>query len=73
MGRLLDYSVNGETDGFFVLEFLPIDLEKEIKKGKITLAQTKNIIKNILEAVNHCHKNQIIHRDIKPSNILLNP
>lgn len=46
--RLLDYSVGGDVDGYFVLEFVPGDLEKEIRKGKIPLARTKNIVKSVL-------------------------
>lgn len=26
---------------------------------------------NLIEAIEHCHKHQVIHRDIKPENILI--
>ncbi|KAM9305885.1 cyclin-dependent kinase-like 4 [Gastrophryne carolinensis] len=32
---------------------------------------TRNIVLQILQAVNFCHKNNCIHRDVKPENILL--
>jgi serine/threonine protein kinase len=31
------------------------------------------IIRQILEALLHCHTKRLIHRDIKPQNILINP
>ena len=41
--------------------------------SKITLTEKKvrSIMKQILEAVHHCHKMNIVHRDLKPENILL--
>ena len=29
-------------------------------------------MKGILEAINHCHANNVVHRDIKPENIMIN-
>ena len=28
-------------------------------------------MKQLFEAINHCHANGVIHRDIKPENIML--
>jgi len=28
-------------------------------------------MKQLFEAVNHCHANSVIHRDIKPENIMI--
>ena len=30
-------------------------------------------MKQILQCINYCHKNNIVHRDLKPENILLEP
>ncbi|OCT58254.1 hypothetical protein XELAEV_18002192mg [Xenopus laevis] len=50
-------------------------LEVFRRKRKLHLvvpdALTKNIMWQILQAVNFCHKNSCIHRDVKPENILL--
>ena len=33
--------------------------------------EAKLIFKQILDAVDHCHKNGVYHRDLKPENILI--
>ena len=33
--------------------------------------QATEYMKQLFEAINHCHANGVIHRDIKPENIML--
>ena len=33
--------------------------------------QATEYMKQLFEAINHCHANGVIHRDIKPENILI--
>ena len=40
------------------------------KNNKLTEEETKQIFKEIYEAVRYIHERNIIHRDLKPSNIL---
>lgn len=40
------------------------------KRSKFTEIDCATITKQILLALNYCHKNNIIHRDLKPENIL---
>jgi len=42
-----------------------------IKQKSFSEKFAANIMKQILSAVQFCHKNQILHRDLKPENILL--
>lgn len=41
------------------------------KRGRFTEKDCAIIIKQILTATNHFHKNGICHRDIKPENIMM--
>lgn len=49
------------------------DLFEYIKiHGVLPELQSKKYFKELIEAVNYLHSNNIIHRDIKPENILIN-
>eukprot|EP00441_Pelagodinium_beii_P001715 CAMPEP_0197689974 /NCGR_PEP_ID=MMETSP1338-20131121/107659_1 /TAXON_ID=43686 ORGANISM="Pelagodinium beii, Strain RCC1491" /NCGR_SAMPLE_ID=MMETSP1338 /ASSEMBLY_ACC=CAM_ASM_000754 /LENGTH=433 /DNA_ID=CAMNT_0043272369 /DNA_START=135 /DNA_END=1436 /DNA_ORIENTATION=+ len=57
------YVVMPKCNGGELFEFLANETE-------VPEAECKRIIKEILTAVGHLHKNGIIHRDIKPENIM---
>jgi len=62
-----------DTDfSFIVLELCQpnYDLLERILKGPVSEQQAASYMKNLLEAIVHCHKHGIAHRDIKPENIL---
>lgn len=48
------------------------DSRDQPKKNGVlyTEAKTREIIRMVLMALNHCHKLNIVHRDIKPENIM---
>jgi serine/threonine protein kinase len=58
---------------YLVLEYLKDDhLFTQLKKHiHYTEADARKIMKSLLEAIEHLHRNQIVHRDLKPLNILL--
>lgn len=39
-------------------------------KTNFNESEARNIFRQIMSAVNHCHKNKICHRDLKPENFL---
>lgn len=41
------------------------------KKGALNFALTLSVAKQVLDALDHAHNNDVIHRDIKPQNIML--
>jgi len=45
--------------------------DKIVQSQHFTEKDAAKTMKQILSAVNHCHKNKIVHRDLKPENILL--
>lgn len=41
------------------------------KKRKLSEAEAKSYLKDIMNGAKYLHKNGIIHRDLKPANILI--
>jgi len=58
---------------FMVMEYVQAKTISEWlrEKGRFSVKETIDVTKQILNAIGHAHKNDIIHRDIKPNNIML--
>ncbi|KAJ5359531.1 uncharacterized protein N7496_011944 [Penicillium cataractarum] len=54
-----------------VFPFLRYDFAQLLQRDMVTAAQTRSILRDMFQALEHIHKLGIIHRDIKPSNILM--
>jgi serine/threonine protein kinase len=67
--KLLDVCFGGTKHVIMELEYLETDLGKALQHGK-TLP-VKEIMRQLLVAVDFCHSNNVLHRDIKPQNVLL--
>ncbi|GAU13566.1 hypothetical protein TSUD_346700 [Trifolium subterraneum] len=58
---------------YIVLELCQTnDLSERIKQGgPLSEPLVACLVKNLLEAIEHCHENGVAHRDIKPENVLI--
>ena len=65
----------GEDDGNFyiVMEYIKGQTLKQLikKRGKLTPAETVDIVSQLTDGLAHAHDSYIIHRDIKPQNIMI--
>lgn len=68
------FETNSEFDSSTVLifELMEQDLHKYIRNTSfIPASEIKDLMCQLLQAVDHCHQNNLMHRDVKPANILL--
>lgn len=72
--RAFDAGEDGNVH-YLVVEYIPgTDLRRLVRsKGKLSVQQAANIIKQSAEGLAHAHEGDLIHRDIKPGNILVTP
>lgn len=72
--RAFDAGEDGNVH-YLVVEYVPgTDLRRLVRtKGKLSVQQAANIIKQAAEGLMHAHEKNLIHRDIKPGNILVTP
>ena len=72
--RAFDAGEDGNVH-YLVVEYVPgTDLRRLVRsKGKLSVQQAANIVKQSAEGLAHAHERDLIHRDIKPGNILVTP
>ena len=56
-----------------VFEYIEFDLRKYLQKQseRLPLLMIKNMMYQLVSAVNYMHNSRVIHRDLKPANILV--
>lgn len=59
---------------YLVFEYMDHDLMGLLESSLVTFSEENiaHIMKQLLDGLNYCHKNDFLHRDIKCSNILMN-
>jgi serine/threonine protein kinase len=72
--RAFDAGEDGNVH-YLVVEYIPgTDLRRLVRtKGKLSVQQAANIIRQAAEGLAHAHDRNLIHRDVKPGNILVTP
>src|SRR5688572_7614012 len=72
--QVLDVGDEGDIE-FIVMEKLEgFDLKQLLEMGtRFTLAETLDIINQLLAGLAVCHRKRVVHRDIKPANVIRSP
>lgn len=60
---------------FIIMEKVDgVDLRRILnEKGRLSIEETRSILRQLAAALEHAHKRGIVHRDIKPGNVLVTP
>ena len=65
----------GEADGFLYYVMTYVEgqslREKLATEGELPVAEAARILRDIVEALKHAHRHNVVHRDIKPDNVML--
>ncbi len=68
---VFDFGREKETY-YFAMEWVDSgDLRKKMDAGRLPVAETIDIITQLLDALEYAHESGIVHRDLKPENILI--
>jgi len=69
---MYDHSESTRTVFPFIFTNLyKVIVKANVREEKLHEKDIKKIMKQLMEALHHCHKNGVIHVDVKPSNILM--
>ena len=69
---VFDVGSTGEFPVFVVSKYIDgIDLAHRLKRSRLTVLETSELVATVAEALHHAHKQGLVHRDVKPGNILL--
>jgi serine/threonine-protein kinase len=73
--NLLPLYDSGEADGllYYVAPYVSGGSLRDllVREGRLPAAQALRLAREVAEALDYAHRQQVIHRDIKPANILL--
>jgi len=66
---------SGDADGFlyYVMPFVGGQSlrDKLTREGELPIVEAVRILRDVVDALDHAHKQGVVHRDIKPDNVLL--
>lgn len=60
---------------YLAMEYVPGTTLRKVllEEGKISVERALNFAKDILQALDNAHQNNLVHRDVKPENVLITP
>ncbi len=65
----------GEADGFlyYVMPYVEGQSlrDKLAHEGELPIPEAVRILRDVVDALSHAHKHNVVHRDIKPDNVML--
>jgi len=65
----------GEAGGFlyFVMPYVDGESLRDrlAKEGELPVTEALRILRDVVDALSHAHKHNVVHRDIKPDNVML--
>ena len=70
----LDFKLDKSGAFYLVFEFMDHDLMGLLESGLVVFSEANigHIMRQLLDGLSYCHRNNFLHRDIKCSNILMN-
>jgi serine/threonine-protein kinase len=72
IARLLDAGVTAGGQPFLILEYVDgVALDRWCNEHALGVRARVQLMRDVLAAVAHAHRNLVLHRDLKPSNILV--
>ncbi len=70
--QVTDFGKTPEGTLYLVMEYLKGEpLDYVIGRGPLAVNRAVDIIQQILEALDHAHRQGVVHRDLKPENVML--
>ena len=73
--HILPLHDSGAADGFLYY-VMPYEdgqslREKLAREGELPIADAVRILRDVVDALSHAHKHNVVHRDVKPDNVML--
>ena len=73
--HILPMLESGEADGllYYVMPYVQGDSLRDrlVKQGALPASEAMRLLRDVVDALAHAHRHQVVHRDIKPDNVMI--